>query len=236
MSHVNTSSASGMKTNQAEVLLDKYLASLAVRPVLTKGVTSGTVLATQEILSSSLTGVPVLAFLDRAIKMYLYGQWVETALGCRDQKWPKETLTCTPLSPNARTAGSTPWPPSLSYVGFLVAAPVGHQLTTTQQKVFAGKTGKEPSGCREQEKEYTCLSHNAVWIGLSWTILQMLTGNLIISPIQNSVYLMSMAVLAGRYRPQDLINAVRMGLYPMSKSARRGMLRIWRTEANLQQV
>jgi len=137
------------KSNGAEALLDQYLASLAVRPVLTKGVTSGSVLATQEILSSALTGVPVLQFIDRGIKMYLYG--------------------------------------------FLVAAPIGHQLTTTQQKVFAGKTG------------------------LPWTILQMLSGNLIISPIQNSVYLMSMAVLAGRYKPSELINSLRLGLYPMMR-------------------
>ncbi|TPX55018.1 hypothetical protein SeMB42_g00061 [Synchytrium endobioticum] len=124
-----------------------YLASLVTRPLLTKGITSGTILATQEFLSSALIGHSARLLVDRTIQMYLYG--------------------------------------------LLVAAPLGHVLTTIQQKAFAGKTG------------------------LRWLLLQSLSGGLIISPIQNSVCLLYMSICAGRYKPKQLLYALRFGLKPM---------------------
>jgi len=63
--------------------------------------------------------------------------------------------------------------PKMAAYGAFVSAPLGHVLISILQKLFAGRTS------------------------LKAKILQILVSNLVIAPIQNSVYLVSMALIAG---------------------------------------
>lgn len=63
--------------------------------------------------------------------------------------------------------------PKMAAYGALISAPLGHVLISILQKIFAGRTSVKAK------------------------ILQILVSNLVIAPIQNSVYLVSMAIIAG---------------------------------------
>ncbi|KAJ5506726.1 Mpv17/PMP22 [Penicillium expansum] len=71
--------------------------------------------------------------------------------------------------------------------------PLGHFLIGILQKIFAGRTS------------------------LKAKILQILVSNLIISPIQNSVYLTSMAIIAGARTIHQVRATVRAGFMPVMK-------------------
>ncbi|PFH54796.1 hypothetical protein AMATHDRAFT_134933 [Amanita thiersii Skay4041] len=75
----------------------------------------------------------------------------------------------------------------MALYGFLVSAPLSHYLVGLLQRAFSGKQGK---GAR---------------------IAQILAHNLLVSPIQASVYLMSMAIINGR----DVVKTVRNGFFPV---------------------
>ncbi|KAJ5227409.1 uncharacterized protein N7469_007415 [Penicillium citrinum] len=83
--------------------------------------------------------------------------------------------------------------PKMSLYGMFVAAPLGHVLIGILQKIFAGRTS------------------------LKAKILQILVSNLIISPIQNSVYLTSMAIIAGARTFHQVRATVRAGFMPVMK-------------------
>ncbi|KAJ5760601.1 hypothetical protein N7520_007757 [Penicillium odoratum] len=83
--------------------------------------------------------------------------------------------------------------PKMSLYGMFIAAPLGHVLIGILQKIFAGRTS------------------------LKAKILQILVSNLIISPIQNSVYLSSMAVIAGARTFHQVRATVRAGFLPVMK-------------------
>jgi hypothetical protein len=63
--------------------------------------------------------------------------------------------------------------PKMAAYGAFISAPLGHVLISILQKIFSGRTS------------------------LKAKILQILVSNLMIAPIQNSVYLISMAIIAG---------------------------------------
>ncbi|KAJ5127845.1 hypothetical protein N7448_008624 [Penicillium atrosanguineum] len=83
--------------------------------------------------------------------------------------------------------------PKMSLYGMFVAAPLGHVLIGILQKIFAGRTS------------------------LKAKILQILVSNLIISPIQNGVYLSSMAVIAGARTFHQVRATVKAGFMPVMK-------------------
>jgi len=63
--------------------------------------------------------------------------------------------------------------PKMAAYGAFISAPMGHVMISLLQKLFAGRTS------------------------LKAKILQILVSNLVIAPIQNTVYLCSMAIIAG---------------------------------------
>ncbi|EGP90109.1 unnamed protein product [Zymoseptoria tritici ST99CH_1A5] len=83
--------------------------------------------------------------------------------------------------------------PKMAAYGALISAPLGHVMISILQKAFAGRTS------------------------LKSKILQILLSNLIISPIQNGVYLFSMAIIAGARTFHQIRATVRAGFMPVMK-------------------
>lgn len=83
--------------------------------------------------------------------------------------------------------------PKMAAYGALIAAPMGHVLVGLLQRLFANRTS------------------------LRAKILQILVSNLVIAPIQNSVYLASMAVIAGARTWHQIRATVRAGFLPVMK-------------------
>ncbi|KAK2743964.1 hypothetical protein FQN55_007013 [Onygenales sp. PD_40] len=83
--------------------------------------------------------------------------------------------------------------PKMALYGSLISAPLGHLLIGILQKIFSGRTS------------------------LKAKILQILVSNLIISPIQNGVYLASMAVIAGARTFHQVKATVKAGFMPVMK-------------------
>jgi len=87
----------------------------------------------------------------------------------------------------------TPRVPKMAVYGSLISAPLGHILVTALQKGFAGKTSTKSK------------------------IAQILVSNLIVSPIQNTVYLACMAVIAGARTFHQIRATVKAGFMPVMK-------------------
>jgi hypothetical protein len=85
--------------------------------------------------------------------------------------------------------------PKMALYGSLVSAPLGHFLVAILQKAFAGRTSTKSK------------------------ILQILVSNLIVSPIQNTVYLACMAVIAGATKFHQVRATVKTGFLPVMKVA-----------------
>ncbi|CAL3966407.1 hypothetical protein PZA11_003069 [Diplocarpon coronariae] len=83
--------------------------------------------------------------------------------------------------------------PKMAAYGAFISAPLGHVLISILQKVFAGRTS------------------------LKAKILQILFSNLIIAPIQNSVYLISMALIAGAKTFHQVHATWKAGFYTVMK-------------------
>ncbi|KAI4715845.1 hypothetical protein E4T48_07984 [Aureobasidium sp. EXF-10727] len=83
--------------------------------------------------------------------------------------------------------------PKMALYGAFVSAPLGHILINILQKAFAGRTS------------------------LKAKILQILASNLIVAPIQNTVYLSAMAIIAGARTFHQVRATVRAGLLPVMK-------------------
>lgn len=83
--------------------------------------------------------------------------------------------------------------PKMAAYGALISAPLGHLLISILQKLFANRTS------------------------LKAKILQILVSNLIIAPIQNTVYLASMAVIAGARTWHQVRATVRAGFLPVMR-------------------
>lgn len=83
--------------------------------------------------------------------------------------------------------------PKMAAYGAFISAPLGHVLISILQKVFAGRTS------------------------LKAKILQILCSNLIVAPIQNTVYLISMAVIAGARTIHQVHATWKAGFMPVMK-------------------
>ncbi|KAF2027478.1 integral membrane protein [Setomelanomma holmii] len=83
--------------------------------------------------------------------------------------------------------------PKMALYGAVISAPLGHVLISLLQKVFQGRKS------------------------LKAKIMQILVSNLIISPIQNSVYLISMALIAGARTFHQVRATVKAGFWPVMK-------------------
>ena len=83
--------------------------------------------------------------------------------------------------------------PKMAVYGAFISAPLGHILISLLQRVFAGRTS------------------------LRAKILQILVSNLVVAPIQNSVYLASMAVIAGARTWHQVRATIRAGFLPVMK-------------------
>ncbi|KAF2873520.1 hypothetical protein BDV95DRAFT_489205 [Massariosphaeria phaeospora] len=83
--------------------------------------------------------------------------------------------------------------PKMAIYGAFISAPLGHVLITILQKMFRGRKS------------------------LKAKILQILVSNLIISPIQNTIYLISMAVIAGARTFHQVRATVKAGFMPVMK-------------------
>ncbi|KAK3067942.1 hypothetical protein LTR53_014863 [Teratosphaeriaceae sp. CCFEE 6253] len=83
--------------------------------------------------------------------------------------------------------------PKMAVYGAFVSAPLGHVMISLLQRLFAGRTS------------------------LKSKILQIIVSNLIVSPIQNAIYLTSMAVIAGARTFHQVRATVRAGFMPVMK-------------------
>ncbi|KAK0723025.1 hypothetical protein B0T26DRAFT_245754 [Lasiosphaeria miniovina] len=83
--------------------------------------------------------------------------------------------------------------PKMATYGALVSAPLGHFLIWALQKTFKGRTS------------------------LKAKILQILVSNLIIAPIQNTVYLVAMALIAGAKTFHQVRATVRVGFWKVMR-------------------
>lgn len=83
--------------------------------------------------------------------------------------------------------------PKMAVYGAFISAPLGHILVTLLQRAFAGRTSTKSK------------------------LAQILVSNLVVSPIQNSVYLACMAVIAGARAPHQIRRAVEVGFMPVMK-------------------
>ncbi|KAK4650873.1 hypothetical protein QC762_711410 [Podospora pseudocomata] len=83
--------------------------------------------------------------------------------------------------------------PKMATYGALVSAPLGHFLIWLLQKTFSGRTS------------------------LRAKILQILVSNLIIAPIQNTVYLVAMALIAGAKNFHQVKATVKVGFWKVMK-------------------
>lgn len=83
--------------------------------------------------------------------------------------------------------------PKMAIYGAFISAPLGHVLISILQKIFQGRKS------------------------LKAKILQILVSNLIVSPIQNTVYLISMAIIAGARTFHQIRATVKAGFMPVMK-------------------
>lgn len=83
--------------------------------------------------------------------------------------------------------------PKMAAYGAFISAPLGHILISILQKLFQGRTS------------------------LKAKILQIIVSNLIIAPIQNSVYLVSMAIIAGARTIHQVHATWKAGFMPVMK-------------------
>ncbi|QIW94683.1 hypothetical protein AMS68_000201 [Peltaster fructicola] len=81
----------------------------------------------------------------------------------------------------------------MALYGAFISAPLGHVMINILQRLFAGRTS------------------------LRAKILQIIVSNLVIAPIQNTVYLASMAVIHGARTFHQVRATVRAGLWPVMR-------------------
>ncbi|KAG0261713.1 hypothetical protein BG011_000740 [Mortierella polycephala] len=83
----------------------------------------------------------------------------------------------------------------MALYGFLVSGPLAHTLFELVTKRFIGKEGAK------------------------WKVAQIMSTQLITSPIQNATYILAMALFAGANSPSQIKAAFKSGYLPMMKSS-----------------
>ncbi|KAH9486609.1 Peroxisomal membrane protein PMP22 [Psilocybe cubensis] len=148
------------KSKGTHPLLAKYLTELALHPLRTKSITTGTLCFLQEVLGSNLAGTPAKVSKDSSPLVRIL------AKAHVDAKAVK-----------------------MAIYGFLVSAPLSHLLIGLLQRAFAGKTSAKAK------------------------IAQILASNLLISPIQTSAFLGSMALINGATSLDEVVKTVKAGFF-----------------------
>ncbi|RVD80685.1 uncharacterized protein DFL_008579 [Arthrobotrys flagrans] len=87
----------------------------------------------------------------------------------------------------------TPRVPMMAIYGAFISAPLGHLLINVLQRAFRNRTSTRAK------------------------VLQILVSNFIVAPIQNVVYLASMAIIAGARKKENVKAMVRTGFFPVMK-------------------
>jgi len=100
------------------------------------------------------------------------------------QRPPKDAPTIAHALAKAKIDSKTL---KMAAYGMFVSAPLGHLLVGRLQRAFVGKTGTR------------------------WKIAQILSSNLLVAPIQTTVYLASMAIINGSKSLDDIIRTVKGG-------------------------
>jgi hypothetical protein len=100
--------------------------------------------------------------------------------------------------------------PKMAVYGAFISAPLGHVLISILQKVFAGRTSLKA-------KILQIIVSNLI-VSSSWTrYIPFLTRWPQIAPIQNSVYLVSMAIIAGAKTIHQVHATWKAGFMPVMK-------------------
>ncbi|GAA5995179.1 hypothetical protein JCM5350_001862 [Sporobolomyces pararoseus] len=81
----------------------------------------------------------------------------------------------------------------LAAYGFFISAPLGHAMLAILQKVFAGKTSARSK------------------------LAMIISSNVFISPIQQSVYIAAMALINGATSPEAILKAWKMSFWPVMR-------------------
>ncbi|EWC48180.1 hypothetical protein DRE_02284 [Drechslerella stenobrocha 248] len=87
----------------------------------------------------------------------------------------------------------TPRVPMMAIYGAFISAPLGHLLINVLQRAFRNRSSTRAK------------------------IFQILVSNFVVAPIQNVVYLASMAVIAGARKKENVKAMVRTGFFPVMK-------------------
>jgi hypothetical protein len=87
----------------------------------------------------------------------------------------------------------TPRVPKMVAYGSLVSAPLGHVLIWCLQRAFRGRTSVKAK------------------------VIQILVSNLVMAPIQNAVYLIAMAIIAGAHTRSQIRATLRVGFWKVMK-------------------
>lgn len=85
--------------------------------------------------------------------------------------------------------------PKMALYGFFVSAPLSHYLVNALQTPFKGK------------------------VGAKWKLLQLLASQLIVTPIQNSVFLIFMSIFAGAKSLDQIYASWKTAFLPVQKSS-----------------
>jgi len=81
----------------------------------------------------------------------------------------------------------------MSAYGFFISAPLSHYLLQGLQRVFAGKTSAR------------------------WKVLMIVCSDLLLSPLQQVVYITAMAIIGGARSSAEVLQVLRATLFPVMK-------------------
>ncbi|CAN6671991.1 hypothetical protein TRVA0_045S00826 [Trichomonascus vanleenenianus] len=82
----------------------------------------------------------------------------------------------------------------MALYGFFVSAPLSHYLVLALQRAFRGKTG------------------------VFWKIGQIIASNLFLAPIQASVFLFFMSIIAGARSTAQIVASYKAGIWPVMRA------------------
>ena len=109
--------------------------------------------------------------------------------------------------------------PKMAVYGAFISAPLGHFLISILQRMFSGRTSLTAKLMQIlvsnlivclQHPKHLCHGRLSIRAGLT-------VGNLQVAPIQNTVYLASMAVIAGARTFHQIRATIRAGFMPVMK-------------------
>lgn len=138
---------------------------------------------------------PLYSFGSTATQMFADFEYRRTKMLTSGTLSALQEILASVIAGDRNRHGSyiTPRVPKMAIYGSLISAPLGHVLVTLLQKAFAGRTSTKAK------------------------FGQVIVSNLIVSPIQNTVYLACMAVIAGARTFHQVRATVKAGFMPVMK-------------------